>query len=147
MLATIYYAIGILVLLSTLSSTVRFGKIYSIKEWKEKYEKVIGKKPNRREFRTKKEYSIIEAYHILSLFELFWVFIGLFTHNWYIFGFLLSLSFILNWILKPIKWTIFYKISLFLFLLVKISLYLYLVVNHFYLHIDTYSFILNKISK
>lgn len=147
MLVTIYYLVGILVFLSVLSNTLRFRKIYSVKEWREKYEKIIGKKPERKNYRTKKEYSLLESYNILSLFEFLWIFMGLFTGSWYVFVALLLMSYIFNLILNPIKWSIFYKISTFTFIIIKISLYLYLIVNHFYLHIDTYKLIVNTISK
>lgn len=147
MLVTIYYLVGILVFLSVFSNTLRFNKVYSVKEWKEKYEKIIGKKPERKNYRTKKEYSLLESYNILSLFEFLWVFLGLFTGSWYIFATLLLMSYLFNLIFNPIKWSIFYKILIFIFIIAKVSLYLYLIVNHFYLHIDTYNLIVNTISK
>ena len=58
MIGNIYYLIGVLVVLSTVSSILKFGKLYSLKEWKEKYEKIIGRKPSKRDFRSKKEYSL-----------------------------------------------------------------------------------------
>ena len=43
MIGHIYYGIGLLVAFSILSIILRFRKIYSTKEWAEKYEKVTGK--------------------------------------------------------------------------------------------------------
>lgn len=147
MLVTIYYLIGILVFLSVLSNTIRFNRIYSVKEWKEKYEKIIGKVPSRKDYRSKKEHSLLESYNVLSLFELFWVILGLLTNSWYIFASILMISYILNIILKPIKWSVVYKIIIFVFILVKICLYLWSITNYFYFHIDTYNFILNQIQQ
>jgi hypothetical protein len=147
MLVTIYYIIGILLFLSVLSNTIRFNKIYSIKEWKEKYEKIIGRIPDRKDYRAKKEYFLLQSYNILSSFEILWVLLGLITNSWYIFAFILILSYILNIILNPIKWSIVYKIFIFTFILVKISLYLWSISNYFYFKIDTYKFILNQIQQ
>jgi hypothetical protein len=104
----------------------------------EKYEKITGKKPLKREFRSKKEYSLHKSVGILGLFELLWIFVGFFTGNWYLFGITLALSYLLNIILKPFKFSILHKLISFTFLLSRLCLYLYLIVNHFYLHQDTY---------
>jgi hypothetical protein len=141
MIGNIYYLIGFLVLLSLLSTILKFRKIYSINEWREKYEKITGKKPLKREFRSKKEYSLHESAGILGLFELIWIFVGFFTGNWYLFGITLALSYLLNIILKPFKFSILHKLISFTFLLSRLCLYLYLIVNHFYLHQDTYSIV------
>jgi hypothetical protein len=131
MLSLIYYSTGFFVVLSILSSLIRFKKLYSIREWVEKYDKVTGKKPLKSEFRTKKEYSLFESNNFLLLFETIWVIIGLFTCNWYIFLSLMISSFLLNILIKPMRWTLFYKIFLFSFLLSKMFLYLYLILNSY----------------
>jgi hypothetical protein len=141
MIGNIYYIIGILVCLSVISTILRFKRLYSIKEWKEKYEKIIGKKPGKKDFRTKKEYSLSESLSILFLFEIIWILFGFFTSNWYLFIGLILFSTILDFILKPIKFTLIYKLSIFTFILAKLCLYLYLIVNHFYLHQDTYNIV------
>jgi hypothetical protein len=145
MIGNIYYLIGVLVLLSLLSTILKFRKIYSINEWREKYEKITGKKPLKREFRSKKEYSLHESSGLLGLFEILWIFVGFFTGNWYLFGITLALSYLLNIILKPFKFSLLHKLTSFTFLLGRLCLYLYLIVNHFYLHQDTYSIVKNYI--
>ena len=139
MMSNIYYLIGILVTLSTLSYILKFRKNYSIKEWKEKYEKIVGRKPDKKDFRSKQEYSLFESSNILILFEIIWIIVGLFTSNWYIFLILILLSYI-N-ILNPIKFTILHKLLIFTFLISKLCLYLYLIVNHFYLHENIYNIV------
>jgi hypothetical protein len=141
MIGNLYYIIGILVALSTLSTILKFKKLYSIKEWKEKYEKVIGRKPIKKDFRTRKEYSILETSNILSLFEFIWIILGLFTPIWYVFISIVFASYLFNFILKPIKFTIVHKLFILTFLLARFCLYLYLIVNHFYLHQDIYNII------
>jgi hypothetical protein len=141
MLGNIYYLIGVLVLLSVLSIILKFRKIYSISEWKEKYEKITGKKPSKKEYRSKTEYSLSESIGILGLFELLWIIGGFFTTSWYLFGVVLSISYLLNIILKPFKFSILHKLFSFTFLLSRLCLYLYLIVNHFYLHQNTYNIV------
>jgi hypothetical protein len=141
MIDNIYYLIGVLVLLSLLSVILKFRKIYSVNEWKEKYEKITGKKPLKREYRSKKEYSLHESSGILGLFELLWIIGGFFTGNWYLFGIVLAMSYLFNLILKPFKFLIIHKLTSFTFLLCRLCLYLYLIVNHFYLHQNTYSIV------
>jgi type III secretory pathway component EscU len=141
MIGNIYYLIGVLVVLSTVSSILKFGKLYSLKEWKEKYEKIVGRKPSKKDFRSKKEYSLSESTNILALFEIIWIIGGFFTSSWYIFGITILSSYILNIILNPIKFTIIHKLTSFAFLLSRLCLYLYLIVNHFYLHQNTYSIV------
>jgi len=141
MMGNIYYLIGVLVVLILFRSILKFGKLYSLKEWKEKYEKIIGRKPSKKDFRSKKEYSLSESSNILGLFEVIWIIGGFFTGSWYIFGTMILVSYILNIILNPIKFTIVHKLTSFTFLLTRLFVYLYLIVNHFYLHQNTYSIV------
>jgi hypothetical protein len=141
MIGHIYYAIGLLVAFSILSIILRFRKIYSTKEWVEKYEKVTGKKPIRKDYRSREEYTSSETSGILSSIEIMWIIGGFITNSWYIFGLLLVISFLLNLIIKPIKFTFFHKYISLSFLILKFSVYLYLIINHFHLHLDTWSII------
>ena len=141
MIGHIYYAIGLLVAFSILSIILRFRKIYSTKEWVEKYEKVTGKKPIRKDYRSKEEYSVSETSSILSSIELIWIIGGFITNSWYLFGSFLIISFLLNFIIRPIKFTFFHKYISLSFLILKFSVYLYLIINHFHLHLDTWSII------
>lgn len=138
MIGHIYYAIGLLVTFSILSIILRFRKIYSTKEWIEKYEKVTGKKPIRKDYRSREEYTVSETSGILSSIEIMWIIGGFITNSWYIFGSLLVISFLLNLIIKPIKFTFFHKYISLSFLILKFSVYLYLIINHFHLHLDTW---------
>lgn len=145
MVGNIYYLIGVLVVLILFRSILKFGKLYSLKEWKEKYEKIIGRKPSKKDFRSKKEYSLHESANILGFFEFIWIVIGLFTSIWYVFASIVIVSYLFNFILKPIKFTIVHKLSVITFLLGRLCLYLYLIVNHFYLHQNIYNGIIQYI--
>lgn len=136
MIGHIYYLIGLVVFFSIMSIIFRFKKIYHIKEWRDKYEKVTGNKPLKSEFRSKIEYSTIESYNILVIFELIWVMFGLISNSWCIFLSIIVTSYILNLLIKPIKYTMIHRLSIHLFIILKLLVYGYLVVNHFYLHIE-----------
>ena len=136
MIGHIYYLIGLVVFFSIVSIIFRFKKIYHIKEWLDKYEKVTGNKPLKSEFRTKIEYSTLESYNILLLFELIWVMFGLISNSWCIFLSIIVTSYVLNLLIKPIKYTILHRLTTHLFIIVKLLVYGYLIINHFYLHIE-----------
>jgi hypothetical protein len=136
MLGHIYYAIGLLIVLLSLSMIINFKKISSIKEWFSKYKKITGKKPETKDFRNEEERKLYSGIMVLSTIEFTWVVGGLLTGNWYAFLSLLIYSLVINLISRPIKYTIIDKIIAFHFLFLKFLLYLFFVINHFHLHYD-----------
>ncbi len=142
MLENLFYIVGLVVILSVLNIISKFKSIYSVREWEQKYKKVVGKIPVRSDYRSKSEYNLSRKMGILYLFEITWVIIGILTYNWYLFLGLVIFSFIFGMILKPFRYTLVFKILSVLFLIIRLLLYTYLVINHFHLHIDTYEVIL-----
>ncbi len=142
MLENLFYIVGLVVILSVLNIISKFKSIYSVREWEQKYKKVVGKIPVRSDYRSKSEYNLSRKMGILYLFEITWVIIGILTYNWYLFLGLIIFSFISGMILKPFRYTLVFKILSVLFLIIRLVLYTYLVINHFHLHIDTYEVIL-----
>lgn len=142
MLENLFYIVGLVVILSVLNIISKFKSIYSVREWEQKYKKVVGKIPVRSDYRSKSEYNLSRKMGILYLFEITWIIIGILTHNWYLFLGLIIFSFIFGMILKPFRYTLVFKILSVLFLIIRLLLYTYLVINHFHLHIDTYEVIL-----
>ncbi len=142
MLENLFYIVGLVVILSVLNIISKFKSIYSVREWEQKYKKVVGKIPVRSDYRSKSEYNLSRKMGILYLFEIIWVIIGILTYNWYLFLGLIIFSFISGMILKPFRYTLVFKILSVLFLIIRLVLYTYLVINHFHLHIDTYEVIL-----
>ncbi len=142
MLENLFYIVGLVVILTILNLISKFKSIYSVREWEQKYKKVVGKIPLRSDYRTKTEYNLSRKIGILYLFEISWVVIGILTYNWYLFLGLIVFSFILGMILKPFRYTFVFKILSLIFLIIRLILYTYLVINHFHLHIDTYEVIL-----
>lgn len=130
-LSHIYYIFGIIVLLSNISYILKFNRIFSILEWYTVFKEVTGKKPRINEFRKKEDYTLFINRNILSMFEISWILIGLFTSGWIFFLFIIAYITIVNLIFYKIKFSLISKISSFIFAIIRISIYSYLIINHF----------------
>lgn len=141
MLGHIYYAIGLITLLSLMSIIVKFKKINSIREWFDRYKEITGKTPEKKDFRSKEENDLYNGALVLLTFEFIWVIGGLLTTSWYVFLSILLISIIIGSLVRPIRHSIVGRTITLLFLLFKFSVYLFLVINHFHLHYDILSLI------
>ena len=141
MLGHVYYTFGLIIIVSLLTILVKFNKISNIREWYTKFKKVTDKIPKEKDFRSKEEYTLYNSFTSLIMFEFTWTILGLLTNSWYIFLSLFIITLIINLIRKPIEFTIIDKVLGFKLILIKLLIYLYLVINHFHLHIDTWSYI------
>jgi len=130
-LSHIYYIFGIIVILSNISYILKFNKIFSVLEWYTVFTEVTGYKPKFNDFRKKEDYTLFTNRNILSMFEISWILVGLFTSSWMIFLFIIGYIIISNLIFYKIKFSLISKISSFTFAIIRISIYSYLVVNHF----------------
>jgi hypothetical protein len=130
-LSHIYYIFGIIVLLSSLSYILKFNKIFSVLEWYTVFTEVTGSKPKFNDFRKKEDYTLFTNRNILSMFEISWILIGLFTSSWIFFLFIISYIIIVNLVFYKIKFSLISKISSFTFAIIRISIYSYLIINHF----------------
>lgn len=140
----IYYAFGIVILLSLITNIIRFNRLYKIREWYSKFKKITNKEPNILDFRNKSDKSLLSNHNILLSIELMWILFGLISNSWYIFSFILIMGFLLNISFKKIKFTIIGKLISLKFLLLRTSLYIFLIINHFHLHIDLLDIILKS---
>ena len=129
-LSHIYYILGIIILISNISYILKFNKIYSVLEWYMVFKEITGKKPRINEFRKKEDYTLFINRNILSMFEISWILIGLFTSVWIFFLFIISYLTTANLAFYKIKLS-FSKISSFIFAIIRISIYSYLIINHF----------------
>jgi hypothetical protein len=130
-LSHIYYIFGIIVILSNISYILKFNKIFSVLEWYTVFTEVTGYKPKFNDFRKKEDYTLFTNRNILSMFEISWILVGLFTSSWMIFLFIIAYIIIVNLVFYKIKFSLISKISSFTFAIIRISIYSYLVVNHF----------------
>jgi len=143
MLGHIYYTLGLIAILSTLSMIMKFKKMNSIREWFDKYKQITGKTPEKKDFRSKEENDLYIGLSALSAFDFIWALGGLLTGSWYVFLSLMVYSMIVSIIIKPFKYTLVGTIISIHFLLLKFFVYLFLVINHFHLHYDILSIIKN----
>jgi hypothetical protein len=130
-LSHIYYIFGIIVLLSSISYILKFNKIFSVLEWYTVFTEVTGSKPKFNDFRKKEDYTLFTNRNILSMFEISWILVGLFTSSWMFFLFMIAYIIIVNLVFYKIKFSLISKISSFTFVIIRISIYSYLIINHF----------------
>jgi hypothetical protein len=130
-LSHIYYIFGIIVILSNISYILKFNKIFSVLEWYTVFTEVTGSKPKFNDFRKKEDYTLFTNRNILSMFEISWILVGLFTSSWMFFLFIIAYIIIVNLVFYKIKFSLISKISSFTFVIIRISIYSYLIINHF----------------
>lgn len=145
MIGHIYYIFGLLIILSIISIIANFNKFYSIEEWHNKFKKVTGKYPEKKEFRNSEEYNLKSGISILSYIEFTWLLLGILTSSWYMFISLFIYIMIVSSIIKPVRFNVIGKIVSFHLVLVRFSIYLFLVINHFHLHIDVLSIVVKSL--
>jgi hypothetical protein len=131
MLGDIFYFIGFLLIFSMIFKIINFSRIVEVSDWINKFNKVTGKKPEIKDFRSSEEWKMIGSIGILSIFESFWTLIGLLSSNWMIFALLLIMGILTN-IINKSNYMIFKKITMFTFLTTKTTLMILLVLNHFH---------------
>lgn len=134
MIGNIYYTFGIVIILALFKVLTGFKSFYKVGEWQVKFQKVTKKKPFKSDFRTKEEYNLFQRSIIISLVEIAWVLLGLFTASWSVFLSIIILSQLLRFLFKPIKYTIPHFIASYTFFTLKLIVYCYLTLNHFFLH-------------
>jgi len=130
MIYHIFYSFGILILISSIMNIIKFKKIYYVREWFIKYQKITGKEPKDYDFRLEEDTIIHTNQKILKGIEFLWVIIGLFTPNWYLFLSILILGCVIGTIFGK-KFNLVRKLISFKFLLIRTILYLLLILNHF----------------
>jgi hypothetical protein len=145
MIGSIFYAFGLIILISLISSLVKFKKNQQVFEWYSKYEKITGISPNESDFRSKGEWSQFQSSKIISLFEFLWFVFGLISKSWMIFATILLISFLISISIKSIEFTIFAKTIKWLSLLIKIVTVFTLTINHFHLHLNLQDMLIGSI--
>ena len=69
MLWHIYYAFGLIIVVSLLTILIKFNQISNIREWYSKFKKVTGKTPKEKDFRSKEESVLYSSFSSVLLFE------------------------------------------------------------------------------
>lgn len=141
MLTNIFYFLGLFLLLTNLIIVSRFRDYLFVKEFTKKFEKVTGKKPDKKDF-TPSNYEFFSFLVVNTFFTVMWFFIGLLSSNWLVF----LLYFIYNPILElAYRSEIKVLVNTFEFFRVLLNILVIgiLVINHFHLHLNLTSLILH----
>lgn len=144
MLGHIFYIFGLFVFILSLNRIFQYFKLIEIKEWLLAFKKITQKDPVKSDFRSLKDYNLFITIGCLSVFETFWIILGLLTPNWIIFLILFLTGFLLKQILDFSSFSIQKVVGL-IFTTLKSLTILILVLNHFHFHQDLTSLILSLI--
>lgn len=136
MLGNIYYLIGLVVLILSISNIYGFYKINDIKSWIRSFKKISGTDPGPNEFRNPKDFKLLSSYSLSITIEFIWLVLGILTNSWYIYLGLIVSSYIYNGILSRITIDTIQKNLGLLFFIFKSLIILILIINHFHLHIN-----------
>lgn len=142
MLSQIFYFFGLIIFILSVSRIFQYFKLIEIKEWLLAFKKVTQKEPVKTDFRSTKDYNLFVSFGCLSIFETIWIILGFMSSNWLIFLALFLSGFILKQILDFTSFTI-QKIVGIIFTTTKSLVILILVINHFHLHQDLVTLIVN----
>ena len=142
MLSQIFYFFGLIIFILSVSRIFQYFKLIEIKEWLLAFKKVTQKEPVKTDFRSTKDYNLFVSFGCLSIFETIWIILGFMSSNWLIFLALFLSGFILKQILDFSSFTI-QKIVGLIFTTTKSLVILILVINHFHLHQNLVTLIVN----
>jgi len=142
MLSQIFYFFGLIIFILSVSRIFQYFKLIEIKEWLLAFKKVTQKEPVKTDFRNTKDYNLFVSFGCLSAIETLWIILGFMSSNWLIFLALFLSGFILKQILDFTSFTI-QKIVGIIFTTTKSLVILILVINHFHLHQDLVTLIVN----
>ncbi len=132
LLSHIFYSFSLLFFINNFKILMKFNRYYYLKEWYIKFQKVTGKRPKSQEFRSEEDYNNFMSRNILSFFEIMWLFIGIFTNNWFLFLFILIITISIS----NMKIGLTDRILSFFYFSIKSLVYLLLFVNEFHLRMN-----------
>lgn len=145
MMSSIYYFIGIFILMFVLSQIVNFNRIFNLIEWLDKFEKIKKKKPEKADFRSEDDLNLFFIRNTLLPVEGFWIIFGFITSNWFIFILMIIYGKIIGFIFNKIKYSIISKYLHLHFFILKSILYGFMIINHFHLKLDLYKIFLDMV--
>ena len=136
---TVFYFIGLFIFLMAISSVINYFKYFKIKRWVIEYKKIAKENPTPDKFKNLEEYNLFMTYSIFNIIEFFWLLIGIISSNWIIYLLIITAGTITSLIKTPF----INKILGFLNQILKTSMILLLIINHFHLHYNLTSLIIN----
>lgn len=136
MLGHIYYGIGLIVLIFSISNIFNYSKIYNVRNWIRSFKKVSGNDPLNSDFRDSKDIKLISTYTFAITFEFIWLFFGLLTNSWYIYLMLILVIYLSGVIVSKVNVDFVQKNFGLVSYAFKSFIILMLIINHFHLHIN-----------
>ena len=85
LLGNLYYIIGLIPFMLSLSNVFNYFRFFAIKNWIVKFKKVTGKEPLGKDYRSDGDHNFFLAYGISSLIISLWLLLGIITNSWYIY--------------------------------------------------------------
>jgi hypothetical protein len=142
MISDIFYGVGFLVILLNILCLFRHKRIIEVNDWLSKYKKIIGRNPNKDDFRTKEDLETLLLWSFTVVITLFWMILGLLSKNWAIFLIIFGLNILANYLSKlSSSYIIIISFLKLIKSIVMISLISFLVINHFHLKIDIINYL------
>lgn len=136
MMSSIFYFIGIFILMYIISQLVNFNKNFHLIEWLDKFEKITKRKPLDKDFRNESDLNLFKLRNTMLPIEGFWIILGFITNNWFIFVSIVIYGKIIGFIFNKIKYSIISKYLYLHFFILKTILYGFMIINHFHLELD-----------
>jgi len=142
MISDIFYGVGFLVILLNILCLFRNKRIIEVNDWLSKYKKIIGRNPNKDDFRNKEDLETLLLWSFTVVITLFWMILGLLSKNWSIFLIIFGLNILANYLSKLFsRYIIIISFLKLIKSIVMISLISFLVINHFHLKIDIINYL------
>lgn len=145
MMSSIFYFIGIFILMYIISQLVNFNKNFHLIEWLDKFEKITKRKPLDKDFRNESDLDLFKFRNTMLPIEGFWIILGFITSNWFIFILMIIYGKIIEFIFNKIKYSIISKYFYLHFFILKSILYGFMIINHFHLKLDLYKIFLDMV--
>ena len=139
----IYYFFGLLLFLANLGLILRINRILKTQSWAQSFFKVTKKNPEKKDM-LEADYQQFMNFNSIMVSNFLWIFFGLISQSWKVFLLTLGIVFVINLILGLVS-----KIKFLSNLLniLKVTLFSsvigLMVINHFHIHVDIYSVIIN----
>lgn len=134
LIGNLYYIIGLIPFILSLSNIFNYFKFFTIKNWAIKFKKVTGKDPISKDYRSDGDRHLFMTYGISSIIISIWLLLGIITSSWYIYIILIVSNIIILRIGNKIKNDTINMFAGFLLTIVKCIIIYLLIMNHFHFH-------------
>lgn len=134
MIGSIFYFLGLFVLLMSFSNAFNYLKYVSIKDWIDSFKKVTRKEPVRSDYRSPEDYNIFSIYATFAFVEFIWIIVGITSRSWYVFLSIILIEMIFKFLILRLKSILIKQILGQIYTILKFITILLLILNHFHFH-------------